>query len=186
MVIGVFLILLLIIIRIIWHWCSSWIVSPISLPPPPPCNSYCFTVTTLLGGRRLTGSQLAFPLSTGLINRKWESQIEVCRFWPCRISVPSMCSEIGEINPHILMGEIAQCQCQKDLPGHNCLPSVTIDGTEGPETPEGDSVLEYVRFQCQPEPSPFVYFWGTMNSEHNMGPPFTCNGPLLETVLATS
>lgn len=46
----------------------------------------------------LTGSQLVFPLSTGLITltKRWTSLIEVCIVPPCRILMPNMFSAIGE------------------------------------------------------------------------------------------
>ena len=76
-------------------WCSSWIVSPISLCPSS--NLYCLTATTPLWGGRLTGSQLAFPLSISLIPLTWRqnSLIEVCRY-PGRISLPNMFPSIEE------------------------------------------------------------------------------------------
>lgn len=62
---------------------------------PLPGKLHCLTVST----HRLTGSQLAFPFRTSSITLtwKWKSPMEVCRFWPCRISVISILSSIGKI-----------------------------------------------------------------------------------------
>lgn len=78
-------------------WCSSWIVSPISLCLSD--NLYYLTVTTLPGTVDLLVPSWLFPSGTGLITltRRWISLTEVCRVWSCRISMPNMLFGVGKI-----------------------------------------------------------------------------------------
>lgn len=59
---------------------------------------------------------------------------------------------------------------QRDLSDHNHLTSVNTDGAKRARKPrkcQGYHVLEYICLQYPP--SPFVYFWGSVKSELNMG-----------------
>lgn len=111
-------------------WCSFWIVSPVSLCPPG--SPYCLTVPTLHRCRGLTGTQLPFPLGTGLITgtQRWSSPIEVCRIWPWRISLPHMLWSWREINLmfSVWVGQNAIFPVSKDLPDNNYFFSITIYG----------------------------------------------------------
>ena len=76
-----------------------------------------------------------------------------------------------------------QFNLHDQFPNYNYSPSVTIDGTEGPENFWGLLLLEYVQFQDQPDPSPFVS-GGPVNSELNMRSLITFKGTYIEVILA--
>lgn len=136
--------------------CSSGVISPISLCPP---RQLMFLIVSILHGvSQLTGSQLSSPLSTGVITvtRRWNSPTNVCRVWPCRLSRPNMLSGFHG-------GEHPSCSVRGTFLTITVFPPQPIHGIQGARKilRVNYHLLEYIGLQYPPEPSPFVYFWGT-------------------------
>lgn len=127
--------------------------------------------------------QLAFPLSTGLITltQRWNSLMEVCRVWPCRICpIYSLV-----LKRYQFSWWRTNLQCQRDFFEYNYLPSLTTDGTEGAR-----KLLRVVCMRVHLAPVStgaviFLFISGELvNSDPNTRPLIASNGPHLEEVLA--